>query len=113
MKDSKKNYLTARTLIREIAYYKDIFLNCQISVKKRVCSMNEGTTLHNDLVRVLVKLWTLKNSCTGIATTRQYPPDVNWFENAGTICQEPFDRIREVLDFLERPEDGRPASLII
>jgi len=61
--------------------------------------MNRGTNLHDGLKKVLVKLYTLRDSCRGISRIELYP-DFSWFEGAAAICQEANDRIREAGRFL-------------
>ncbi|MFP3871000.1 MAG: hypothetical protein ACLFVT_09015 [Syntrophobacteria bacterium] len=67
--------------------------------------MNRGTDLCSGLVSVVVKLRTLRDSCRGIARTRQYPPDFSWFEGAAAICQEAIDRLKETIGVLEKSKE--------
>jgi hypothetical protein len=66
--------------------------------------MNRGTDLHNGLKKVLIKLYTLSDSCRGIVRIGLYP-DLSWFEGAAAICQEAEDRIREAGRFLAQSKD--------
>jgi hypothetical protein len=63
--------------------------------------MTRGTDLHDGLKKVLTKLYTLRDSCRGIARTELYP-DFSWFEGAAAICQEAENRIREAADYLKK-----------
>jgi hypothetical protein len=63
--------------------------------------MNRGTDLHDGLMKVLVKLYTLRDSCRGIVRTG-LSPDYSWFEGAAAICEEANDRIKEAGRFLAK-----------
>ncbi len=62
--------------------------------------MNRGTDLHERLKKILTKLYTLRDSCRGIARIGMYP-DFSWFEGAAAICQEADDLIRKAGSFLK------------
>ena len=57
------------------------------------------------MVTVCLKLQTLRDSCSSIFTTRNYPANLTWFKGAAGICQEAIDWIEEVVLILSRAKE--------
>jgi len=66
--------------------------------------MNRGSDLQEGSRKILIKLYTLRDSCWGVIIFQRYPPDFYWFEAAAAICQEANDRIKEAGAFLKKTE---------
>jgi len=57
------------------------------------------------MVGVCLKLQTLRDSCSSVFRTRNYPPNLTWFNGAAGICQEAIEWIEEVVLILSRAEE--------
>ena len=57
------------------------------------------------MVSVCLKLQTLRDSCSSIFKTQNYPPNLTWFKGAASICQEAIDWIEEVVLILSRAKE--------
>ena len=61
--------------------------------------------LCDSMVKVCLKLQTLRDSCSTACRTRSYPPNLTWFKGAASVCQEAIDWIEEIVFILSKAKE--------